>query len=84
MTPHMTLGKAMLLAVTPLLLAATQPQTLAPRVTGSMYKGNNVHAPKLQSSQQPTGMSPVVSKQSQNQTTGTQSQGKRSAEGGGG
>lgn len=74
----------MLLAVAPRLLASTQPQTVAPRVTGSMYNGNNVHPPKLQTSQKPAGMSPVVSTQSQNQTTRTESEGRRSAEGRGG
>lgn len=80
----MILGKAMLLAATPLLLAATQPQTLAPRVTGSMYNGNNAHPPQLQASQQPAGMSAVIDSQSQDQNTASQPQGRRSAEGGGG
>ena len=78
----MILGKAMLMAATPLLLATTQPQTLAPRVTGSMYNGNNVQPPKLQASQEPVSV--PVDKQSQDQTTSNRSQGRRSAEGGGG
>lgn len=83
----MALGKAILvLAATPLLLATAQPQTLAPRVTGSMYNGNNVQPPKLPASQEPAGISANVSGQSQtqDQTTSNRSQGRRSAEGGGG
>lgn len=84
----MALGKAILvLAATPLLLATAQPQTLAPRVTGSMYNGNNVQPPKLPASQEPAGISTAnVSGQSQtrDQTTSNRSQGRRSAEGGGG
>lgn len=68
------LDKAMLAAA--LLVAATQPQTMEPRITGSMYNGNNVQPPDISTTD---GSEPW-----QSQTTRSRSQGTRASEGGGG